>query len=164
MRAPMLPHVALSAVNILTYRSGRGELFRKMLLEDREFENMREHLGSRGLRPNLECGALVLVRPEHYHAVLYNVAGRELKRYNLITAESEEYLLDEVVLRLSSKQRPRENRQERQKVEFMETFITNRTFLCSLATLNDADFFLKLACRVMTTVCICVCKCVFMHV
>ena len=110
-----------------------------MLLEDREFENMHEHLGSRGLRPYL--GSLVLVRPEHYHAVLYNVAGRELKRYNLIIADSEEYLLDEVVLRLSSKQRPRENRQERQKVEFMETFITKRTLLCSLATLNDADLF-----------------------
>ena len=37
---------------------------------------------------DLPCGALVLVRPDHYHDVLYNLAGRELKRCNLIIAES----------------------------------------------------------------------------
>jgi len=139
VRAPVAPHTDLPAVNLLTYRSGKGELFRKMLLEDAEFASLRGQLGSRGMRPDLPCGALVLVHPDHYHAVLYNVAGRKLKRYNLIIVESDEYLLDEVLHRLSSKRRPRENRQERQKIEFAATFVTKRTFLCLVPTLRVAS-------------------------
>lgn len=139
LRAPIEPHADSPVVNILTYRSGKGELFRKMLLEDAEFANLRGQLRRRGLRPDLPCGALVLVDPDHYHAVLYNLAGRELKRYSLIIVESDEYLLNEVLFRLSSKQRPRENRKERQRVEFMEAFVTKRTFLCAVPTLGVAE-------------------------
>ena len=81
----------------------------------------------------------MLVHPDHYHTVLYNIAGRELKRYNLIIADADAYLVDEVLLRLSSKQRPREKRQERHKVEFMTTLVTKRTFLCSFFKLKDAS-------------------------
>jgi len=130
---------ATVSFNILSYRSGKGELFRKMLLEDAEFKSLRDQLGSRGLRPDLPCGALILIHPEHYHAVLYNVAGRELKRYNLIIAASDDYLVDEVLQRLSSKQRPRDNHQERHRVEFLADFVTKRTFLCTVPTMSIAS-------------------------
>ena len=48
---------------------------------------------------------------------------------------SEAHLVEEVLQHLSSKQRPRENRHQRQKVEFMATFVTKRTFLCSIPIL-----------------------------
>ena len=43
-----------------------------------------------------------------------------------------------VLQRLSSKQRPRENRHECQNVEFLATFVTKRTFLCATPALTDA--------------------------
>merc|ERR1712137_1218342 len=103
-----------------------------------EFAPMRKQHKIHGLDPELPCGALAMLWPACWHDVIYNVTLHKLKRYNLIIAASDEYLVDELLQRLTSNQRPRENRQERQEVEIVATFITQRTFLCSIPTQSDA--------------------------
>jgi hypothetical protein len=56
-----------------------------------------------------------------------------LKRYNVVIAESEEYLMNDVLLRVASKQRPRENNAEQvvfDLYKFIVNFEIKRTFIC----------------------------------
>mmetsp|Transcript_129968 Transcript_129968/g.259268 ORF Transcript_129968/g.259268 Transcript_129968/m.259268 type:complete len:498 (-) Transcript_129968:275-1768(-) len=125
-----------SAVHVISFRSGKGELFRRMLLQDKEFSPLRKSLQAAGYPLILQPSkAIVLVRPDQYLDVIDSntLRSHTLKRYMVIVAESEEYLMDEVLLRMASKQRPRKNRQERVKVDFgsfAQRFVINRTFLC----------------------------------
>merc|ERR1712061_644348 len=57
---------------------------------------------------------------------------------NVIIAESEEYLMQEILQRLPSKQRPRENRKEREALAFDLDFIVKRTFLCEAPKYLDS--------------------------
>merc|ERR1712048_955028 len=56
---------------------------------------------------------------------------RELKRYNLVIAESEEYLMAMVLARMKSKERPRENKADRKQLNLDRKVVTRRTFLCT---------------------------------
>ena len=56
-----------------------------------------------------------------------------MKRYNVVIAESEEYLMNDVLLRVASKQRPRENKAEQvvfDLYKFIVNFEIKRTFIC----------------------------------
>lgn len=132
-------------VYLLSFRSGKGELFRKMLLQDKEFKSLREHLRDAGYPVVLPpSGALVLVRPDQYlEAVNCPILrSRTLKRYNVLISESEEYLMNDVLLRMASKQRPRENRGERQDLDLYSLvveFEIKRTFICEAPKLLVAN-------------------------
>lgn len=118
-------------VHIISFRSGKGELFRNMLLQDEEFEPLRNNLQNAGfplvLKPS---NVIVLVRPDQYLDTVHSLEHRSLKRYNVAIAESEEYLLDEVLQRMRSKERPRENRADREELDLDPKFVYKRTFLC----------------------------------
>ena len=68
-----------------------------------------------------------------HRGAVHHMRQEHSQCYHLL---SEAHLVEEVLQRLSSKQRPRENRLQRQKGEFMATFVTKRTFLCSIPTLS----------------------------
>lgn len=122
---------ASQGVHLLTFRGGKGELLRKMLLQDAEFQPLRQSLQNKGLPLVLQpSGAIVLVLPEQYLDVVSSLESHTLKRYKVAIAESLEYLMDEVLVRLSSKQRPREHRCERQEVDLCPRFTIRRTFIC----------------------------------
>merc|ERR1712039_346580 len=107
-----------------------------MLLQDKEFKPLRKSLQDSGYPLVLQPSkSIVLVRPDQYMAVVNSPALRDrtLKRYNVVIAESEEYLMEEVLLRMASRQRPRENKDERQELDlkkFDAKFVTKRTFIC----------------------------------
>jgi len=133
-----------NAVHIISFRSGQGELFRRMLLQDKEFSPLRKSLQAAGYPLILQPSeAIVLVRPDQYLDVIDSntLHSHTLKRYMVIVAESEEYLMDEVLLRMASRQRPRENRQERVEVDlddFAQHFVINRTFICQAPRMLQA--------------------------
>ena len=100
----------------ISFRTGKGELFRKMLLNDKEFKPLSKSLRDAGYPLELPPSkTIVLVRPEQYLEVVnsHTLSCRKLKRYNVVIAESEEYIMQEVLLRLAYKQTPRENVEER---------------------------------------------------
>merc|ERR1711904_288510 len=76
--------------------------------------------------------AIVLVRPDQYLYTFACLHSCELKRYNVVIAESEEYLLDNVLARMVYKQRSRENRGERKELDLGNGFVEKRTFLCEV--------------------------------
>ena len=130
-------------VHLISFRAGQGELFRKMLLEDKEFKPLRLSLQEAGcpltVRP---FGAVVLVKPTQYFCVMSALGHRRLKRYQLLITESVEYLMDHVLARMASKSRPRERRGER--VEFnvdVCKFVCRRSFICEA----DSDAVICLA-------------------
>jgi hypothetical protein len=122
-------------VYLISFRSGKGEWFRKMLLLDKEFNPLRKSLLDAGYPILLPPSkAIVLVRPDQYLETVNSQAlsARTLKRYHVVIAESEEYLMDEVLSRMSSKKRPRENKAERAEIEsksFYANFVVKRTFI-----------------------------------
>merc|ERR1712014_555875 len=73
---------------------------------------------------------------------MHAVVSKKLKlnAYQIIIAESEEYLLEEALLRMKSRQRPRENKKQRTELgEFsFGGFRVKRTFLCEASLLCDA--------------------------
>lgn len=129
-------------VCLLSFRSGKGELFRKMLLQDKEFRHVREALKDAGYSCVFgPSETIVLVRPEQYLQTIAALPPKAVKRYNIVIAESEEYLINEVLLRLCSKQRPREHRAERVELDllgFITKFKVKRTFLCEVRFLSSA--------------------------
>ena len=48
-KRPLEPLQQRNAVHLLSFRSGKGELFRKVLLEEKEFRSLREELRGGGL-------------------------------------------------------------------------------------------------------------------
>ena len=57
---------ANNTVNLVSFRSGKGELFRKMLLQDKEFKPLRQSLEDSGYPLMLSPSqTIVLVRPDH---------------------------------------------------------------------------------------------------
>lgn len=125
---PMQPS---NRVHLLSFRSGKGELFRSMLLQGKEFKPLRNNLQNAGyplvLKPS---DVIVLVRPDQYLDTVHSLEHHSLKRYNVVIAESEEYLVDEVLQRMRSKGRPRENRADREELDLDPEFVHKRTFLC----------------------------------
>ncbi len=106
-----------------------------MLLQDAEFKPLRKSLRRAGFRMVLQpSGAIVLVDPEQYLDVIACLESRALKRCNVVVAESLEYLVDEVLLRLAPKHRPRENRRDRQELDLDPALVVKRTFACSAPT------------------------------
>mmetsp|Transcript_36990 Transcript_36990/g.80771 ORF Transcript_36990/g.80771 Transcript_36990/m.80771 type:complete len:150 (-) Transcript_36990:280-729(-) len=102
-----------------------------MLLQDAEFEPLRRSLKAHNCPSVLQPSkAIVLVRPEQYFDTIASLGCRHLKRYNVVIAESEEYLMDQVLVRMASKKRPRENRQEREELDLDVRFVELRTFIC----------------------------------
>ena len=80
-----------------------------MLLQDGVFQPLRRSLREAGYPLVLQpFRSIILVRPDQYLQTLNSEAllSRTLKRYNVIIAESEEYLMHEVLWRMASKQRP----------------------------------------------------------
>jgi hypothetical protein len=134
-----------SKVHLVSFRSGKGELFRKMLLQDKEFKPLRKSLKEEGFPLVLQPSkTIVLVRSDQYIDTVNSPVLRShtLKRYNVIIAESEEYLMDQVLVRIASKHRPRENKQERVEVDlgsFDTKFIAKRTFICDAPKLIMAS-------------------------
>lgn len=132
-------------VNLISFRSGNGELFRKMLLEDKEFKPLRKSLRDAGYPLALQpSGTIVLVRPHQYLETVSSHAlrSRTLRRYNVDIAESEEHLMDDVLWRMASKQRPRENKGERVQLDlygFVANFEIKRSFICEAPLLLVAS-------------------------
>lgn len=98
IRDPEMPLTQPSnKVYLISFRSGKGELFRKMLLKDKELKPLRKCLLDSGyplvIRPS---NVIVLVRPDQYLDTVSSLASLSLKRYKLAIAESEEYLVDEI--------------------------------------------------------------------
>ncbi|CAE8686918.1 unnamed protein product [Polarella glacialis] len=132
-------------VYMISFRSGKGELFRRMLLQDPEFKPLRKSLKDAGYPIVLQPSkTIVLVRPDQYLDTVNSPTLRSctFKRYNAIIAASEEYLMDQVLMRMASKQRPREHRQERMELELDDwtfKFITKRTLICTAPQLLMAS-------------------------
>ena len=74
-----------------------------------------------------------------YSDTIRSLASHVPKRNNVIIAESEEHLMDEVLTRLASKRRPRENKQMRRELDLSPTFDTKRTFVCEAPVLLMAN-------------------------
>lgn len=130
-------------VHLISFRSGQGEQFRDMLLQGNEFRQLRNALKEDGYPYELQrSGTLVLVRPDRYMQTVSALKPHSLKRYNVVIAESEEYLMEEVLQRFASRQRPRENKAERSELDlhgFDANFHVERTFLCKAPSLLFAD-------------------------
>jgi len=130
-------------VHLISFRSGQGEQFRDMLLQGNEFRQLRNALKEEGYPYELlRSGTLVLVRPDQYVQTVSSLRHRSLKRYNVVIAESEEYLMEEVLQHFSSRQRPRENKAERSELDlhrFDADFHVERTFVCMAPSLLFAD-------------------------
>lgn len=93
---PALPRES-NRVHLISFRSGQGELFRKMLLEDKEFRPLLKSLRDARCPLMLQPSkTIVLVRPDQYLDTVNSptLAGKVLKRYNVIVAESEGHLMD----------------------------------------------------------------------
>jgi len=121
-------------VHLISFRSGKGEVFRRKLLKGPEFRHLRGQLEEERYPVELQPSkAIVLVRPEQYRDTVNSptLTSCTLKRYNVIIAESEEYLMDEILEKMASKQRPRENRSERVELDLDLNFVTKRTFICN---------------------------------
>eukprot|EP00928_Gymnodinium_smaydae_P013546 TRINITY_DN14937_c0_g5_i1.p1 TRINITY_DN14937_c0_g5~~TRINITY_DN14937_c0_g5_i1.p1 ORF type:complete len:441 (-),score=51.27 TRINITY_DN14937_c0_g5_i1:210-1532(-) len=119
-------------VHLISFRSGKGELFRKMLLQDKEFKPLRTSLQEAScpleIRPQ---GTIVLVKPTQYFEVVSALGRRKLKRYQLLITESVEYLMDQVLARMASKSRPREKVDEREEIDVRVCgFVCKRSFIC----------------------------------
>jgi len=120
-----------STVWLISFRSGKGELFRKMLLHDKEFKSLRD--GLREAHYPLELppsGTIVLVRPDQYLDTICARSSRTTKRYNVVISGSEEYLMNEVLSCMKSKHRPPENGSEREELDLDVKFVSRWTFLC----------------------------------
>jgi len=130
-------------VHLVSFRSGQGEQFREMLLQGKEFRQLRNALEEEGCPYELQSsGTLVLVRPDQYMQTLRALKPLSLKRYQVVIAESEEYLMEEVLQHFASRQRPRENKAVRLELDlqtFDANFIVERTFLCTAPSLLFAD-------------------------
>lgn len=102
-----------------------------MLLKDGEFKPLRKSLQDAGYPLVLQPSqTIVLVRPEQYLDTVNSLEGHSLKPYKVLISESEEYLMEEVLSRMSSKRRPRENRQDREELDLSIKYIKRRTFIC----------------------------------
>jgi len=128
-------YILSGRVYLCSFRSGQWELFRKMILQDKEFRTLRQNLGAKMPVVLHPSGALILVRPEQYFDTINALKVHTLKRYMVVVAESEEYLLEEVLARMKSKQRPRENVADRKmlfdgELDLDLHFIFKRTFVC----------------------------------
>jgi len=133
-------------VNLISFRSGKGELFRKMLLQDNEFKPLRKSLKDVGYPLILQPSkTIVLVRPDQYLTTVNSptLQSQNLRRYKVLVAESEEHLMDAVLWRMASKQRPRENKGERVELELSLQFVTERTFICEAPRLLIASSVLQ---------------------
>eukprot|EP00440_Ansanella_granifera_P017937 gb/GFBE01019480.1/.p1 GENE.gb/GFBE01019480.1/~~gb/GFBE01019480.1/.p1 ORF type:complete len:606 (+),score=83.73 gb/GFBE01019480.1/:1-1818(+) len=129
-------------VHLVSFRSGKGELFRKMLLQDKEFRPLRKELGDAGYPCVLKCGTIVLVRPDQYLETRAALRAHTLKRYMVAIAETEEPLMQQVLARMASKQRPREHAAERKQLDvdgLINWFMNKRTFLCTAPQLCAAS-------------------------
>jgi len=130
-------------VHVVSFRSGQGERFREMLLQGKEFRQLRNALKEEGYPCVLQLsGTVVLVRPDQYMQTLNSLRPHSLKRYHVVIAESEEYLMEEVLLSLACRQRPRENKADRLELDFYSfdtNFVVKRTFLCTAPSLLFAD-------------------------
>lgn len=101
--------------------------------QDKEFMPLRKSLQEAGYPLVLQPSkTIVLVRPDQYLATVNSptLRSQSLKRYKVLIAESEEHLMDKVLLRMASKQRHRENKGERMEFDLDVKFGTNRTFIC----------------------------------
>ena len=74
--------------------------------------------------------SITLVRTDQYLDVASSLLSRKLKRYNVIISESEEYLMNQVLSRMASKMRPRENRVLRDALNLAQKIVDKRTFIC----------------------------------
>jgi len=124
-------------VYLLSFRGGKGEFFRKMFLQDKEFKTLRTSLELAGcpviLRPS---GTIALVKRSQYFHAISALANRDLKRYQLLISESVEYLVDEVLARMSKKSRPYARRSEREAIDAHTCrFVHKRTFICKAPNL-----------------------------
>ena len=83
------------------------ERFRQALLCGPELRPCREALEQAGHAFELLEGALVFVSPELYAPTMRGLVGTELRPYNVVIAETLEYLVEEILEKRSFKKRPR---------------------------------------------------------
>eukprot|EP00973_Karenia_brevis_P095939 12429883-Karenia_brevis.AAC.1 len=132
MRLALPDRTPSNRVHLVSFRSGKGKLFRSMLLRGPEFRPIRLALKEHGFPLMLvPSTTLILVPPEQYLMTVNSptLQGRALKRYSVIVAESAEHLISEVQMRMSARQRPYENRGARIEVDLNVRFVINRTFI-----------------------------------
>jgi len=105
---------ASSGESVLNIRFGSSpgggpgpEEFRMTLLRGKEFERYRNDLIQAGHSCELESGALIFVPPELYGETVGALDGVELRPYNVVIAESFEYVLDELLNKIPFKRRPK---------------------------------------------------------
>lgn len=128
-------------ISLISFRSGKGELFRKMLFEEKECKPLCKSLQDAGYPLVLQASKTkVLVRPDQYLQIVNSptLNSRTLKRI----AESEENLMHKVLVRLASKQWPRENKAERVGFDlgsFASKFVKERTFIVEVPMLFVAN-------------------------
>eukprot|EP00931_Biecheleriopsis_adriatica_P018063 TRINITY_DN12742_c0_g1_i1.p1 TRINITY_DN12742_c0_g1~~TRINITY_DN12742_c0_g1_i1.p1 ORF type:complete len:747 (+),score=132.27 TRINITY_DN12742_c0_g1_i1:132-2372(+) len=143
------------SIYVHRYGCGDTEAFRQLLLNGREFSEVRDALGKAGHSCVHASGALLLVRPCHVDAVLNAAMRQELRPYHVIVSESFEQIIEQIRMGMPSKKRPR-LREERQELvddssehsadddsitarPFMPDFLPLRTFLCMAPDLRAAE-------------------------
>jgi len=89
-------------------KGGRGpQEFREALLHGKQLERFREDLSEAGHPCELPSGALVFVPPEIYVETSHALNGVELRPYNVVIAESLEYIVEEVLIKMPYRKRPK---------------------------------------------------------
>merc|ERR1712008_121791 len=79
---------------------GATERARKMLLNGPELHPCREALAAAGFEFLAPGGAMLAVKPQHYHDVRRALVSFELHPFHIIVAESLEYLIEETLAKL----------------------------------------------------------------
>lgn len=143
---------ASEKVHLLRFGGGDGHLLRSALLEGPAFRPCRDSLGAAGHSCVHPSEAIVLVRPEQFSDVSTSLADHELHPFHIVITESFEYLLEEVLLGIPCRRRPREKLHARKqleqpvgetaegqdaKAEFLHIFDVQRTFLCLAPQYKD---------------------------
>jgi len=134
LRSPS-PPAPCNRVNIISFRSGQGEVFREKLMQGPELRPVRAALFAEGFPLMLlPSTALVFVPPTQYLDTVNSPTlqpPRQLKRYNLIVAECFEQLIREVLAGMRARQRPYENIEARTEVDLDVRYVVKRTFIQS---------------------------------
>ena len=107
LQRPELTHQSNNA-HLIRFRSGKEEMFKNMLLRDAEFKPLCSSYKITSVPLLLQPSKVItLVRANQYLYAVSSLASRKLKRYNVSISESEVYLMDQVLMRMASKARPR---------------------------------------------------------
>jgi hypothetical protein len=151
----------IAVVHLCRYGGGHTEQFRDALLHGPALQKCRDALDAEGHSYVLPQGALMLVEPEMFQSAQNVVVEFELHPFHVIVCDDFKHLVDEILLSIPSRHRPRLKahgsqilclpclpmfssrqalppHQHRDPADILSDIVVERTFVCSAPRLLPA--------------------------